>query len=81
MATRHIVKSFDEALDLLKSKLSEMGREVEDQITKANKALLNLDDGLANVIIVSDEKINVLRKRLRSLVFASLLHGNLWPRI
>jgi hypothetical protein len=28
MAARHIVRSYDEELDLLKSKLSEMGKEV-----------------------------------------------------
>ena len=33
MVTKHIVKSCDEDLDLLKSKLSEMGKEVEDQIS------------------------------------------------
>lgn len=32
MATKHTVKSYDTDLGLLKSKLSEMGREVEDQI-------------------------------------------------
>ncbi len=67
MATRHIVKSYDEDLDLLKSKLSEMGKEVDDQITKATKALLNLDHGLADVIIVSDEKVNVLQQEVEEL--------------
>jgi phosphate transport system protein len=67
MATRHIVKSYDEDLDLLKSKLSEMGKEVEDQITKANRALLSLDDGLANIIIVSDEKVNVIQQEVEEL--------------
>ena len=67
MATRHIVKSYDEDLDLLKSKLSEMGREVVDQITKATKALQDRDQGLAAVIIVSDEKVNVLQQEVEEL--------------
>ena len=62
MTTRHIVKSYGEDLDLLKSKLSEMGREVEDQISKAGKALLNRDDGLADVITACDEKVNILQQ-------------------
>ena len=32
MATKHIVKSYDTDLDLLQSKISEMDRELEDQI-------------------------------------------------
>ena len=40
MANKQIVKSYDADLDLLNSKLSEMGQEVEDQITKANQKSL-----------------------------------------
>jgi phosphate transport system protein len=67
MATKHIVKSYDEDLNLLKSKLKEMGREVEDQISKAVKALLNRDDGLAEVIIVCDEKVNLLQQEIEEI--------------
>lgn len=67
MSTKHIVKSYDDDLDLLKSKLSEMGKEVEDQISKACKALLNRDGGLAEVIIVCDEKVNVLQQEIEEL--------------
>jgi phosphate transport system protein len=67
MATKHIVKSYDDDLDLLKSKLSEMGREVVDQITKATKALQVRDQGLADVIIVSDEKVNLLQQEVEDL--------------
>ena len=67
MATKHIVKSFDEDLDLLKSRLSEMGKEVEDQISKAGKALLNRDAGLADVVIVCDGKVNVLQQEVEEL--------------
>ncbi len=68
MVTTHIVKSYDEDLDLLKSKLSEMGREAEDQIIKANQALLKRDLGLADLVIVSDEKVNVLQQEAEELV-------------
>jgi len=44
MATNHIVKSYDEDLARLKSKLSEMGSEVEDQIFKANQAVAAQDE-------------------------------------
>jgi phosphate transport system protein len=62
MATKHIVKSYDEELDLLKSKLSEMGKKVEDQISKAHQALLSRDSGLADVVIVGDENVNLLQQ-------------------
>ena len=67
MSIKHIVKSYDEDLDLLKSKLSEMGKEADDQISKAGKALLKLDGGLADVIIISDEKVNVLQQEAEEL--------------
>ena len=65
--TKHIVKSYDEDLNLLDSKLSEMGREVEDQISKAASALLDQDSGLANVVIITDEKVNVVQQELEEL--------------
>jgi phosphate transport system protein len=64
MPTKHIVKSYDEDLNLLKSKLSEMGKEAADQISQAGKALLNRDGGLANVVIVCDEKVNFLQQEV-----------------
>jgi phosphate transport system protein len=67
MTTRHTVKSYDTDLDLLKSKISEMGREVEDQIAKANQALLRRDSGLADLVRVSDEKVNVLQQETEEL--------------
>ena len=67
MVTKHTVKSYDEDLYLLKSKLSEMGGEVNDQISKAGQALLKRDEGLADVIIVSDEKVNLLQQEVEEL--------------
>jgi|GEM_PF-4679036 len=67
MSTNHIVKSYDEDLDLLRSKLSEMGNEVEDQISKANQALLERDNGLAELVIISDQKVNVLQQEVEEL--------------
>jgi phosphate transport system protein len=67
MTNKHIVKSYDENLDLLRSKLSEMGKEVEDQIAKAKQALLNPSDGLADIVIVSDEKVNFLQREVEEL--------------
>jgi phosphate transport system protein len=67
MATKHIVKSYDEDLDLLKTKLSEMGKEVVDQIAKASQALLDFDRGLADMIIISDQKVNFLQQDVEEL--------------
>jgi phosphate transport system protein len=67
MPTKHIVKSYDDDLNLLNSKISEMGSEVEDQISKAAKALLSQDGGLADVVIVCDGKVNVLQQEIEEL--------------
>ncbi len=67
MPTKHIVKSYDDNLNLLNSKISEMGSEVEDQISKAAKALLSQDGGLADVVIVCDGKVNVLQQEIEEL--------------
>jgi phosphate transport system protein len=67
MPTKHIVKSYDDDLNLLNSKISEMGKEVEDQISKAAKALLSQDGGLADVVIVCDGKVNVLQQEIEEL--------------
>jgi phosphate transport system protein len=67
MSNRHIVKSYDRDLGLLKSKLSEMGKETQDQISKAKQAFLDHDHVLADVVIVSDEKVNVLNHEVESL--------------
>ena len=67
MAIKHTVKSYGADLGLLKSKISEMGREVEDQITKANQALLKRDGELAELVRVSDEKVNVLQQESEEL--------------
>ena len=67
MTTPHIVKSYDGSLDLLRSKLLEMGREAADQISQAIKALVERDSGLADVIIISDEKVNELQQEIEEL--------------
>ncbi|CAB1083990.1 Phosphate transport system regulatory protein PhoU [Olavius algarvensis Delta 1 endosymbiont] len=67
MASNHIVKSYDEDLALLKTKLSEMGSEVEDQIIKANQALVKRNGGLADLVIFSDQKVNVLQQEAEEL--------------
>lgn len=67
MVAQHIVRSYDGSLDLLRSKLLEMGREAADQISKSNKALMKRDSGLADVIIISDEKVNVLQQEAEEL--------------
>ncbi|CAB1066058.1 Phosphate transport system regulatory protein PhoU [Olavius sp. associated proteobacterium Delta 1] len=67
MPIKHIVKSYDEDLGLLKSKLLEMGSEVLDQISKATQALLERDGGLAELVIVSDQKVNVCQQEVEEL--------------
>jgi len=37
---------------------------VEDQFSKANQALVERDSGLAELVIVSDQKVNVLQQEI-----------------
>jgi phosphate transport system protein len=56
----HIVRSFDEELDSLKTMLAQMGGLAEDQLAKAIDALATRDTLLADTVIQCDEKIDAL---------------------
>jgi phosphate transport system protein len=67
MTKKHIVKSFDAELSLLKSMLSEMGKECEDQLAAAFEALRNRDNALAEKTIASDARINDMQNEIDQL--------------
>jgi phosphate transport system protein len=60
----HIVKSYDQDLAQLKSMLSQMGGMAEEQLAKSVEALVRRDTRLADVVILGDEKIDVLETQV-----------------
>jgi phosphate transport system protein len=72
MSREHTVKAYTEELDLLKSKVLEMGKECETQLTKAVDSLITIDARLAHEIIEGDTKINELQGRVDDLAVRML---------
>lgn len=60
MAREHIVKSYDEELQLLNNSIIEMGGLTEAQVNSAIQALTNRDSDLAYRIIDDDDRIDEL---------------------
>lgn len=72
MVTEHIVKSFDEELNLLDSKIAEMGGLVEAQVAEAIKALVTRDGDLATRVMVQDKRIDELEHQINVLTVRML---------
>ncbi|MGD8961827.1 MAG: phosphate signaling complex protein PhoU [Desulfobacterales bacterium] len=67
MSKDHTVRSYDQELDLLKSKISEMGKVAEAQLSKAIEALVTKDSKLAVDVIYSDSQVNDLQNAVDRL--------------
>lgn len=61
MNRQHIVKSFDEEIEILKSKVAHMADEVSVQLTKAIQALTSGDTELAQLVVEGDHAVNRLQ--------------------
>ena len=72
MEREHIVKSFDKELELLRSKVLEMGRSCEEQLSKAVQALHNRNGALAKEIIEGDIQVNNLQSEIEKLTVQML---------
>lgn len=72
MDNEHIVRSYDQELALLQSKLLEMGRAAGDQISKAIEALVTKDSSLAVNVIYGDSRVNDLQTEVNSLTVRML---------
>ncbi|MGD1987068.1 MAG: phosphate signaling complex protein PhoU [Desulfobacterales bacterium] len=72
MAKDHIVRSYDQELDLLQAKLLEMGQFAEEQLRKALEALVSRDNRLAVNVISSDSKVNKLQSEVDRLTVRML---------
>ncbi len=64
MPTGHIVKSYDQELNLLTRRITEMGGLVETQISTAVDALVRRDVELAQGVIDRDRRVNALEEQI-----------------
>ena len=62
--TKHIVKSFDDDLQGMRARISEMGGLAEEQLTEALEAVSTRDSQLADMVIVSDKKLDEMERSL-----------------
>lgn len=72
MPKKHTVRSYDQELDLLKSKISEMGKVAEEQLSNAIEALITKDNQLAVNVIYSDSRVNDLQNAVDRLTVRML---------
>jgi phosphate transport system protein len=72
MSKDHIVRSYDQELELLISKISEMGKVAEEQLAKAIEALITKDSQLAVNVIYSDAQVNDLQNTVDGLTVRML---------
>jgi phosphate transport system protein len=64
MERKHIVKSYDTDLEMLRSKIEKMGIEANSQLQKAVRALTKRDSHLAQDTIQGDTAVNVLQEEI-----------------
>jgi phosphate transport system protein len=72
MATTHIVKAFDEQLNLLDSKVAEMGGLAEASLADAIQSLSARDSDLAAQVIGQDRKMDALEAEVNTLALRLL---------
>jgi phosphate transport system protein len=72
MSDKHIVRSYDEELGLLKAKILEMGRLASEQLHKAAETLVSRDSSAAQAIMAADSAINTLQQDVDQLTLAML---------
>ena len=67
MSGDHIVKSYDEDLGGLSSKVDQLMTLVEDQIRQALRAVAESNDGLAREVVDKDKDINALERETHEM--------------
>lgn len=72
MNGRHIVRSYDEELALLKNKVLEMGELAHKQLAKAVDTLVSRDSSAARAIVAGDAPINDLQREIDQLTLNML---------
>jgi phosphate transport system protein len=64
MPEHHIVQTYDQDLELLGRKISEMGGIAEKMLSDAMDSLVDYDAGLAQVTVNSDHRLDVLQREI-----------------
>ena len=72
MSSKHIVRSYDEELALLKASVLEMGRLSHRQLSRALETVLSRDSSAAEAIMADDAPINTLQKAIDQLTLIML---------
>ena len=62
--SKHIISSFDAALDVLKNDVLMMSSLTDQNFQTAIEALLNRDSELCNQVIADDEEVDILEKQI-----------------
>ena len=65
--SEHIVRSFDQELELLDQKIAQMGGEVERELAQGFDALERRDPRLAEAVAASDRKVDALEAEIQDL--------------
>jgi phosphate transport system protein len=60
----HMISSYEEELTLLAASIAEMGGLVEAAIANATRALLKLDNELAQATVAADKQIDAMQRRI-----------------
>ena len=72
MPREHIIKAYDEELDLLRSKITRMGEICIGQLFKAVESLIKRDTRLAEDVVLGDARVNALNGEIDRLTFQIL---------
>ena len=71
--SEHTVKAYDAELDLIGSKIAEMGGIAEKMLTEAMDALSKLDVELARRVLNSDTRLDILQREVEELVVRTII--------
>jgi phosphate transport system protein len=72
MTAEHIVKSFEQELNRLRAKITEMGGLVESQVALAGEAVLDRDGSIAAQVVAGDPKVDALEQEIQQFVILLL---------
>ena len=72
MSSKHIVRSYDEELGLLKASVLEMGKLSHRQLSRALETVLSRDSSEAEAIMADDAPINALQEAIDQLTLIML---------
>ncbi len=75
----HIVKSFDELLEALSTRIAQMGGLAEAQLSAAVELITRRDSSLAERTIAQDQKVDELELDIEGQAVRLLALASPWP--